>query len=167
MVAAREWLLQAGIARPEAILVTGASYGGYLTLMALGKRPDLWTGGMALVAPADFTNEFAEGTDWSRGYLTVMLGGTADEKPEQYKASSPITYAERVTAPLLVIQGRNDLRCPPRQMELYAAKMQGLGKPFEIEWFDAGHAGADMELFITFQERLLGFAHRVLSARSG
>lgn len=167
MVAARDWLLQAGIARPDAILVTGASYGGYLTLMALGKRPDLWTGGMALVAPADFANEFAEGTDWSRGYLTVMLGGTPDEKPEQYRASSPITYAEHVTAPLLVIQGRNDLRSPPRQMELYAAKMQVLGKPFEIDWFDAGHAGADMESFIAFQERLLGFAYRVLSARTG
>ncbi len=162
MVAARDWLLQEGIARPGAILVTGASYGGYLTLMALGKRPELWAGGMALVAPADFTNEFAEGTDWSRGYLTVMLGGTPDEKPEQYRASSPITYAERVTAPLLVIQGRNDLRCPPRQMELYEAKMRALGKPFEIDWFDAGHAGADMERFIAFQERLLSFAYRVL-----
>jgi dipeptidyl aminopeptidase/acylaminoacyl peptidase len=120
-----------------------------------------------LVAPADFTNEFAQGTDWSRGYLTVMLGGTPTEKPEQYKASSPITYAERVTAPLLVIQGRNDLRSPPRQMELYAAKMQALGKPFEIDWFDAGHAGADMERSISFQERLLGFAYRVLSTGTG
>jgi dipeptidyl aminopeptidase/acylaminoacyl peptidase len=167
MVAARDWLLQEGIARPDAILVTGASYGGYLTLMALGKRPELWAGGMALVAPADLTNEFAQGTDWSRGYLTVMLGGTPTEKPEQYKASSPITYAERVRAPLLVIQGRNDLRSPPRQMELYAAKMQALGKPFEIDWFDAGHGGADMERSISFQERLLGFAYRVLSTGTG
>ncbi len=165
MVAARNWLVDTGIAQPNAILVTGASYGGYLTLMALGKRPELWAGGMALVAPADFTSEFYDGTDWSKGYLAAMMGGTPEEKPEQYAASSPITYAAQVTAPLLVIQGRNDLRCPPRQMERYAERMQSLGKPFEIDWFDAGHGGLETEQFIAFQERLLGFAYHILSAR--
>jgi dipeptidyl aminopeptidase/acylaminoacyl peptidase len=164
MVAARDWLVHQGIARPDAILVTGGSYGGYLTLMALGKRPDLWAGGIALVAPADFTDEYYQGTDWSKGYLTAMMGGTPEEKPEQYAASSPISYVERVTAPLLVIQGRNDMRCPPRQMERYAEKMQALGKPFEIDWFDAGHGAIEIEQWIDFQERSLSFAHRVLSA---
>jgi dipeptidyl aminopeptidase/acylaminoacyl peptidase len=94
-----------------------------------------------------------------------MMGGTPEEKPEQYAASSPITYAEQVAAPLLVIQGRNDLRCPPRQMERYAQKMQSLGKPFEIDWFDAGHGGLETEQFIAFQERMLHFAYRVLRER--
>jgi acetyl esterase/lipase len=162
MVAACDWLVREGIALPEAILVTGASYGGYLTLIALGKRPELWAGGMALVAPADLAMEFVDGTDWSRGYLTAMMGGTPEEKSEQYAASSPITYAEQVVAPLLVIQGRNDLRCPPGQMERYAARMQALGKPFEIDWFDAGHGALNLEQEIAFQERMLHFAHRTL-----
>ena len=162
MVAARDWLIGEAIARPDQILVTGASYGGYLTLMALGRRPDLWAGGMAVVAPADLVVEFAQGTDWSRGYLTSMMGGTPAEKPAQYAASSPITYAERVVAPLLVIQGRNDLRCPPQQMERYAARMRALGKPFEIVWFDAGHGGVETERLIADQERMLRFAHRTL-----
>ena len=132
MVAARAWLMREGIAQSNALLVTGASYGGYLTLMALGKYPELWSGGMAVVAPADFTSEYYEGTDWNKGYLTAMMGGTPEEKREQYIASSPVTYAERISAPLLVIQGRYDLRCPPRPMELYAEKMQTLGKLFEI-----------------------------------
>jgi dipeptidyl aminopeptidase/acylaminoacyl peptidase len=165
MVAARHWLIEQGIAQTEAIFVTGASYGGYLTLMALGKYPRLWAGGMALVAPADFTSEYYEGTDWNRGYLTAMLAGTAEEKPEQYRLSSPITYVEQVSAPLLVIQGKNDLRCPPRQMEHYAEKMRARGHDFEIDWFDAGHAGTSIDQQIAFQERLLGFAYRVLNAQ--
>jgi dipeptidyl aminopeptidase/acylaminoacyl peptidase len=132
--------------------------------MALGKRPELWAGGMALVASADLTSEFEDGTDWSKGYLTAMMGGTPEEKSAQYAASSPITYAAQVTAPLLVIQGRNDMRCPPRQMERYAERMQALGKPFEIDWFDAGHGGLEIDTFITFQERILEFAHRIVSA---
>ncbi|HEY1349186.1 MAG TPA: prolyl oligopeptidase family serine peptidase [Ktedonobacteraceae bacterium] len=165
MVAARTWLIREGISLPDAILVTGASGGGYLTLMALGKHPNLWAGGMALFASADFTSEFYEGTDWARGFLTAMMGGTPAEKPRQYVASSPITYAEHVVAPLLVIQGRNDLRCPPRQMERYADLMRLQAKPFEIEWFDAGHSGIADELWITFQERMLHFAHQVLAGK--
>jgi len=162
MVAARAWLVREGISQPDAILVTGVSGGGYLTLMALGRYPELWAGGMALLASADFTSEFYEGTDWTRGFLTAMMGGTPAEKPEQYLASSPITYAEHVVAPLLVIQGRNDLRCPPRQMHLYAEKMYSLGKQFEIEWCDIGHSGIASEQWIAFQERMLCFAYRVL-----
>ncbi|HLG62232.1 MAG TPA: prolyl oligopeptidase family serine peptidase [Ktedonosporobacter sp.] len=166
MVAAHDWLIDEGIAQSGAIFVTGASYGGYLTLMALGKYPELWAGGMALVAPADFTSEYYEGTDWTKGYLTAMMGGTPEVIPQQYSASSPITYVEQVSAPLLVIQACNDLRCPPRQMEQYAKKMQTLGKSFEIDWFDAGHAGLSIEQSITFQERMLDFAYRILIQRN-
>jgi dipeptidyl aminopeptidase/acylaminoacyl peptidase len=164
MVAAHAWLLREGISRPDAILVTGVSGGGYLTLMALGKHPELWAGGMALLASADFTSEFYEGTDWTRGFLTAMMGGTPADKPEQYILSSPITYAEHVKAPLLVIQGHNDLRCPPQQMRQYAEKMRSLGKPFEIEWCNIGHSGVANEQWIAFQERMLCFAYRVLTA---
>ncbi|HEX8032529.1 MAG TPA: prolyl oligopeptidase family serine peptidase [Ktedonobacterales bacterium] len=164
MVAARKWLIREEIAQPDAVLVTGASYGGYLTLMALGKYPELWAGGMAVVAPADLISEYYEGTDWNKGYLTAMMGGTPAEIPEKYRASSPITHVEQVSAPLLVIQGRNDLRCPPGQMESYAEKMQALGKPFEIEWFDTGHMEFGTEELIAFQERLLDFAYRTLAS---
>lgn len=165
MAAACDWLVREGIAQPDAILLTGASYGGYLTLMALGKRPDLWAGGIAVVAPADFTSEYYEGTDWNKGYLSAMMGGTPEEIPEKYIASSPITYAEQVAAPLLIIQGRNDMRSPSRQMELYEEKMRTLGKLFEIDWFDAGHGGLATEQWIAFQERMMGFAYRVLHER--
>ena len=87
---------------------------------------------------------------------------------EQYVESSPITYCERVTAPVLIIQGRNDSRCPHRQVELYEARMRELGKEIEIVWFEAGHAGpgANAELGIEFQARMLTFAHRVLEGRA-
>jgi dipeptidyl aminopeptidase/acylaminoacyl peptidase len=166
MVAGREWLLREGIARPGAIVVTGASYGGYLTLMALGKTPDLWAAGYALVSEADLVGSYYEGTDWTKGYLRAMMGGTPEEKPEQYRISSPITYAHQVEAPLLAIQFTNDMRCPPKQMENYAARMREFGKPFEIEWFDAGHAGIANDDFVAFTERALAFFDRVLKERN-
>jgi hypothetical protein len=47
-------------------------------------------------------------------------------------------------------------------MERYAETMQELAKPFEIDWFDAGHGGLEIDQWIAFQERMLHFAHRTL-----
>jgi dipeptidyl aminopeptidase/acylaminoacyl peptidase len=166
MVAARGFLIREGIARPEEIVVTGASYGGYLTLMAMGKQPDLWACGMAIVAEADLVASYQQGTDWSRGYLRAMMGGGPDDKPEQYAASSPITYVDRVTAPLLVIQGKNDIRCPPQQMRNYLDRLRALGKPVTAHWFDAGHAGITVDDLIDWQEMMVDFADRTLQRQS-
>jgi dipeptidyl aminopeptidase/acylaminoacyl peptidase len=101
--------------------------------------------------------------------LTALFGGTPQEKPQQYAASSPITHAERVQAPILVIQGYNDSRCPAGQMARYEARMKSLGKPIEVLWFDAGHAGsfAQVELSIAHQEAMLRFAGRIVASLPG
>ncbi len=162
MAAAREWLVAQGIARPEAVFLHGWSYGGYLTLLGLGKRPDLWAGGMAMTAIADWTLNYQDASDALKGAFRAWHGGTPEEKPQQYAASSPIRYVQDVRAPLLIVQGRNDTRTTPRQIELYEARMRALGKEIEVDWFDAGHGRGGTEQEIAFQERLLGFARRVL-----
>ncbi len=164
MVAARSWLIQQGIAQADHIFLTGWSYGGYLTLLGLGKCPELWAGGMAGVAIADWVMSYEDSSDTLRGYQRGLFGGTPEEKPELYRASSPITYAEQVRAPVLIIQGRSDTRTPARPVELYEQKMKALGKDIEVRWFDSGHLGAIMEVeqSIQFQEWMLHFARRVL-----
>ena len=164
MVAARDWLVGQGIARADQVLLTGWSYGGYLTLQALGTRPDLWAGGMAGIAIADWTVQYEDEADTLRGYQAALFGGTPEDKPEQYAASSPITYAKNVAAPVLIIQGRNDTRTPPRPIRMYEETMRALGKPIEVHWFDAGHPGAlaQVELSIEHQEVMHRFAERII-----
>ncbi len=164
MVAARDWLVREGIAHPEQIFPSGWSYGGYLTLLALGRRPELWAGGMAGVAVADWAMLYEDSSETLRGYCSAMFGGTPAEKPEQYAASSPMADVERVRAPLLIIQGRNDSRTPARPVEVYTERLRALGKTVELEWFETGHLGgfADIDLGIAHQERMLRFAQAVL-----
>jgi dipeptidyl aminopeptidase/acylaminoacyl peptidase len=162
MAAAREWLVREGIARPDAILLTGWSYGGYLTLMGLGVRPELWAGGMAGTAIADWAIQWEDTAPTLRGYQEAIFGGSPAQKPEQYARSSPITYAESVRAPVLVIQGSNDTRCPARPMHLYEEKLKALGKSIEVEWFEAGHGSHETEQQIAHHELMLRFAYRVL-----
>jgi dipeptidyl aminopeptidase/acylaminoacyl peptidase len=164
IVAARRYAVETGIADPDRILLTGWSYGGYLTLMGLSLYPDLWAGGMAGVAIADWAIQHEDTADMLRGIQESLLGGTPATAPEQYARSSPITYAERVKAPILIIQGRNDTRTPARPVEHYEARLKALGKPIEVEWFETGHQGSavDIDLGLQHQERMLRFAYRVL-----
>ena len=164
MVAAREWLVKEGIADPARVLVTGWSYGGYLTLLALGRRPDLWAGGMAGIAIADWAIAHEDTTDTLRGWRAARFGGTPEEVPERYVASSPITYAEYVKAPVMIIQGRNDTRTPPRSVEAYEAKMKTLGKTIKVHWFDAGHGSLVVNQAVEHHELMLRFAQSVLGA---
>jgi dipeptidyl aminopeptidase/acylaminoacyl peptidase len=165
MVAARNWLVEQGIAIPEQILLTGWSYGGYLTLLGLGKHPNLWRGGMAGVAIADWTVQYEDTSDTLRSYQVSLFEGTPEEKPEVYKSSSPITYAEQVAAPVLIIQGRNDTRTPARPITMYEARLKELGKDIEVIWFDSGHigAGSQVERSIEHQEWMMRFALRILA----
>ncbi len=169
VVAARGWMVEQGIAHPGAVFLTGWSYGGYLTLQTLGMHPDLWAGGMAGIAIADWRIQYEDTADTLRGYQVALLGGTPQEKPEVYAAASPITYADRVRAPLLIMQGRNDTRTPARPVEMYEAKLKALGKPVEVVWFDAGHLGAfaHVEQAIAFQRQMLDFARRILTGGPG
>ncbi|MEA2621899.1 MAG: hypothetical protein QOH61_809 [Chloroflexota bacterium] len=168
MVAGRQWLVDQRIARPDQVFLTGWSYGGFLTLHALGTAPGLWAAGMAGVAVADWVSEYEDENDVLRAYDRALFAGTPAEKMDAYVKASPLTYAHQVDAPALIIQGRNDTRCPARQVELYEARMRELGKPVEVIWFDAGHAAsADVERAIEHQGAMLDFAQRVLAGRGG
>lgn len=164
MVAARSWLVENGVADPERILLMGWSYGGYLTLFGLGKRPDLWAGGLAAIAITDWAMMYEDSADTLKGVQRAIFGGAPEEKREAYRTSSPITYVEQVSAPVLIIQGRNDTRTTPRPIEMYEAKMKALGKPIEVVWFETGHMGSflEVEQGIEHQEIMLRFAYRIL-----
>ena len=127
LVAARETLIELGVADPGAVVATGGSYGGYLTLLALTHRPSLWAAGVAYVAIADWTRMWEDG-EALREYQLALFGGSPADRPEIYAQASPITRVADLRAPLLVVQGRSDPRCPPRQLEAFADAARSLGR---------------------------------------
>jgi dipeptidyl aminopeptidase/acylaminoacyl peptidase len=165
MVAARDWLVREGIADPGRIVAHGGSYGGYLTLLALGARPDLWAAGVAYVAIADWRLMYEDG-EALRDYQVALFEGTPDQKPELYAEASPVTYVDALAAPLLVIQGRNDARCPARQIEDYVERARAGGKTVEIDWFDAGHGHGAVDMRIAWTRRSIEFVEAALGIES-
>ena len=164
--AAYQWIVAQGIADPKKVFISGWSYGGYLTLLSLGRLPDYWAGGMAGIAIADWSLLYEEQAGTFSGYQVAIFGGTPDEKPQQHRISSPLTYVEDVRAPLLIIQGKNDIRCTSKQMEVYQEKLEQHGKAYTMIWFDAGHGTYAVDLQIEHQNKMMQFASNILHERS-
>jgi dipeptidyl aminopeptidase/acylaminoacyl peptidase len=74
-----------------------------------------------------------------REYDRSLFGGSPEELPEKWTRSSPLTYADRVRAPLLVLASRDDARCPIRQVENFLARLDEFEIGYESSIVDGGH----------------------------
>jgi dienelactone hydrolase len=160
--AMRDHLVAAGVADPARVVLGGGSWGGYLTLLGLGLQPDAWSAGLALVPVADYVAAYEDEMEPLKAFDRSLFGGTPDERPDFYRERSPITYVDRVRAPVFVTAGRNDPRCPIRQIENYLARLRELGVPHEHYEFDAGHSSMVVEERVRQLERQIDFVHRHL-----
>jgi dipeptidyl aminopeptidase/acylaminoacyl peptidase len=139
VAAVHGWAVEKGLADPAKCVVNGASWGGYLALLALGTQPRLWAAGVAGVPVADYLAAYEDEMEPLRAFDRALFGGSPDEVRDRYVECSPITYVDNVTAPVLVVAGENDPRCPIRQIENYLEKLADRGSPYEVYRYDAGH----------------------------
>ncbi|MEV4888750.1 prolyl oligopeptidase family serine peptidase [Nonomuraea sp. NPDC055795] len=137
VAAVREWVVARGVADPERLVLSGTAWGGFLALLGMGVQPDHWRAGIAAVPIACHQTCYEDETESLRAYQRSLFGGSPDEQPERYTASSPITYVDRVKGPVLILAGENDTRCPLRQIEKYVAKLAEHGREHEIYTYDA------------------------------
>ena len=139
VAAVHEWAMAKGLADPAKCVVNGASWGGYLALLALGTQPRLWAAGVAGVPVADYLAAYEDEMEPLRAFDRALFGGSPDEVPDRYVECSPLTYVDSVAAPVLVVAGENDPRCPIRQIENYLERLADRGSPYEVYRYDAGH----------------------------
>ncbi|SHE71518.1 S9 family peptidase [Streptoalloteichus hindustanus] len=164
VAAVHEWAVRTGLADPARCVVSGASWGGYLTLLALGTQPERWAAGVAGVPVADYVSAYADEMEPLRAYDRALFGGSPDDLPESYRASSPITYVDAVRAPVLVLAGENDPRCPIRQIENYLGRLAERGARYEVYRYDAGHGSLVVAETIRQTVAEVAFARRALES---
>ncbi|GAC1322338.1 MAG: prolyl oligopeptidase family serine peptidase [Mycobacteriales bacterium] len=158
--AVRGHLVAAGVVDPDRLVLAGGSWGGYLTLLGLGTQPEVWAAGVAAVPVADYVAAYEDEMEQLRAFDRALFGGSPEQVPEVYARCSPLTYVEAVRAPVLVLAGANDPRCPIRQIDNYLIRLTGLGKPHEVYRFDAGHGSLVVEERIAQMAAMLDFASR-------
>lgn len=139
IAAVHQSLVEGGVLDPDRSVLSGTSWGGYLTLLGLGTQPQRWTIGLARVPVADYVAAYEDEMEPLKAYDRALFGGSPDEVPETYRVASPMSYLDQVRAPVLIQAGTNDPRCPLRQIENYVSALQTQGKDVQLHTYDAGH----------------------------
>jgi dienelactone hydrolase len=160
VAAVRDWAVTSGLA--STCVLTGGSWGGYLTLLGLGTQPDLWSLGVAAVPVADYVAAYEDEMEPLRAFDRSLFGGSPTDVPEVYQRCSPLTYVGDVVAPVLVLAGANDPRCPIRQIDNWLEAAAALGKDVEVYRFDAGHGSLVVDERIRQMRAELDFVARHL-----
>lgn len=165
-----KWLVQQGIADPARIGIFGGSYGGYATLAGLAFTPDVYAAGVSYVGPSNLItllNSIPPYWAPVRRIFDVRLGDPDDpEDMERLRAQSPLFSADRITAPLLVIQGANDPRVKQRESEQIVIALRELGRPVEYMLAeDEGHGFAGQENRMAVAAAMERFFARHLGGR--
>jgi dipeptidyl aminopeptidase/acylaminoacyl peptidase len=157
-------LVARGVADPERLVCCGESWGGYLTLLALSLHPERWACGVAGVPVGDYVAAYEDEAPALQAMDRGLFGGGPDELPEAYRERSPITYVDRVKAPVLVLAGENDSRCPIRQIDRYVEALRARGGEVEVYRYTTGHSSFLVDERVRQMRAKLDFVLRHVSA---
>ncbi|MFF1476399.1 prolyl oligopeptidase family serine peptidase [Streptomyces sp. NPDC058301] len=133
-------LADEGTADPRRLAIRGGSAGGWTSAASLATT-DVYACGTVIYPVLDLTDWSSdEGThDFESQYMESLIGPLA-EFPGRYAERSPITHAERISVPFLLLQGLDDVICRPVQCERFLARTAGRGIPHAYIAFEGeGH----------------------------
>src|SRR5215470_2697256 len=138
-VYAAKFLEATGYVNAKKIGITGGSYGGFMTLMAVGRTPDVWAAGVELFGIINWYTMLQHEDPLLQEYEKSLLGDPEKDR-KFYEAASPITYLHAAKAPLLVLQGDNDPRVPKEEAEQVVSILKADGKTVDAHYYpNEGH----------------------------
>ncbi len=143
-------LVDTGIADPAQVAIMGGSYGGYATLAGVAFTPELYAAGVSIVGPSNIVTLLKSIPPyWGpiRQMFTRRVGDPDDAADRaRLESQSPFFHAERIHAPLLIIQGANDPRVKKAESEQIVVALRELERPVEYLLApDEGHGFAGRE----------------------
>lgn len=139
------YLIKQGIADPQKICIYGASYGGFAAMWGLIKTPNMFRCGVSLAGVADieYMLEDSSDTNKDRTAVELMKYTVGDIKTDKttFDAVSPLKHANKISAPLLLMHGSDDIRVPIAHSKKMKEAMNKHNKPYEWVIFeDEGHS---------------------------
>lgn len=141
-VAAKQFLVSTGYVDKGKVGIFGGSYGGFMTLMAIGRTPDEFAAAVQWFGIINWNTMYRDQDERLKAYQRGLLG-TPEDSPEVYKASSPLTYLSAAKAPLLTIQGENDIRVPRGQAQEVNDLLKAKGNIVETIFYPQEGHGFD------------------------
>jgi dipeptidyl aminopeptidase/acylaminoacyl peptidase len=163
VAAAADYLIQQRLADPKRIAITGVSYGGFMTMTCTTQHPGKWAAGSALVPFVNWFTEHASEREDLQYWDDQNMGDPVKDYDRWY-ANSPIFFIDRITAPIQLIAGGNDVRCPKEEAEQVRDKLAELGRPVELHVYeDEGHSLRQLDNRVDAYRKRAAFIDRYLT----
>jgi dipeptidyl aminopeptidase/acylaminoacyl peptidase len=157
ILAGVDWIKQTGHLDPKKIAVMGASYGGYLSMMAVTKAPEVWAAGVPIVPFVDWFTNIENEDPALQQYDRATMGDPVKNK-ELLQDRSPINFIDQVKAPLLLLAGGHDPRCPKSQTQQVVDAIKKRGGTVDYKIYEnEGHGFARVENQIDAYQRVANF----------
>ncbi len=165
------WSIYHKIANPNKIAIMGASYGGYETLVALTRNPDLFACGIDIVGPSDLATLIKSVPEYWKpisGNFRKKVGDIDSlEGLHLLSLSSPINFADKITKPLLIAQGANDPRVTREQSDRIVEILQKKKIPVLYALYpDEGHGFRNVHNRLSFYAIVEQFLAKVLGGKA-
>ena len=160
---ATRYLVEQGEVDGERLIIRGGSAGGYTTLCALVFH-DVFALGASYYGVADMEAMAQDTHKFEARYLDSLIG-PYPEQIELYRERSPIHFVDQITAPVILLQGREDKVVPPAQAEIMVSALEEKGLPYAyLEFKGEAHGFRDsknitrsLESEFYFYSRIFGF----------
>jgi len=136
---AARWLGSQPEIDADRLVVYGGSYGGFMVLSAITTYPELWAAAVDIVGISNLATFLENTSDYRRAHRAAEYGSLEHDR-DFLESIAPINHLDAVTAPLIVIHGRNDPRVPVSEAEQLVAALEARGVPVRLLIFDdEGH----------------------------
>lgn len=163
---AKKWLASQDYIDNNAIGIYGGSYGGNMVLNALCLHPDAFKAGVDLFGVANWMRTLKSIPPYWESFKKALydeMGDPYTKDSVMLKATSPLYNYEKITKPLIVFQGTNDVRVLKIESDEIVAGVKKNGVPVEYVVFpEEGHGFSKKEDLITTDVRTLEFLNKYL-----
>jgi len=157
VLASADFIKQTGYLDPKKIVLMGGSYGGYLTMMGVTKAPEVWAAGVPIVPFVNYFTEI-EHEDPILREMDLATMGDPEKDKDRFRDRSPIFFIEQVKAPLLLLAGGHDPRCPKEETLQVVEAINKRGGVAEYKIYDdEGHSFSRLENQIDAYKRAANF----------
>jgi dipeptidyl aminopeptidase/acylaminoacyl peptidase len=165
-IAGVDFVKATGYVDSKKIGIYGGSYGGFMTLMAIGKTPDIWSAAVDEYGIISWSTMVKNSDPSLNEYLKALLGDPENSR-KVYEDDSPITYIRSEKAPLLVLQGDNDPRVPKEEAQQVVEILKKEGRVVDVHYYaNEGHGFVKRENQIDSIRRTIAWFDQYLMGKS-
>jgi dipeptidyl aminopeptidase/acylaminoacyl peptidase len=163
-----EALIDANVAEPGRVGVTGTSYGGYSAWWAITHfEPEIVAAAAPICGMTDLALDYHATRPDLRPYSEEMMGGSPEDVPDRYRERSPINFVKNIKGDLLIVQGSNDPNVTPDNVHAVTKALQEHSIRYELITFeDEGHGITRPKNLRVLYPRLAAFFLKAFQAPS-